>query len=910
MITVADKVRTGDLKDDDLKNFDPKDADQRFTAAEGRVQLLLMKTGGKGLKADNEEVKKALADLDQAIAEKATPNALYLRGELHLMTGDRDKATKDFKEGLKQAKDEQQKERFQAKVDELAEKAAALQVLPGPHGLAVLLACGFQPPADKKDEKPKEPLEAAPKLAEAIRHAGKRKYKEAIEALDEAKKRHDARRFLRPNKPQNPLTDPREESFLRCCDEIKKYWQAMERLGRYEQLASGGAEAVDELIKKAEAAQFRDAVAKLVKDKEAADKLAKANLDALAKHIEMERTASADRITGLEKAAKDDKKKIEELQTKLATAMTELTSAQKAIKEGNDREKALALEKADALAALGGVGKMLGVNLDSPKGVPNLLKRVQEVKSVADMKDPKGDLSKLVKKAADFEVALKKEKADAQAALKKQKDDYEATLKKEKDDYEAALKKEKDDREAALKKQTDEYQAVLKERWEPAQMLDFWQAALQGGRERKELAASARKDVERVQKDAKATELQQAKALAVKGLALRNEGQFAEARAALEKALPGLPEGAWKAQTQEAIKEAADPYAGVVEKAEELAARGKTPEALALMKRSLDAPGLKKGPLLARRGLIALEAAVAQARGKLAPDNELVKSASDDAAAAVKENAAEGHYLAGRIAEATGDLAAAEKAYREAVKASPAMDDAGLRYKVALARVLARRGRAGGAPRPVPVSRVGPPLDALSLVLFGLYAPGLPEPGAPKSEAMGLADEIDKLGDKAPFDVRAQALAIKGLHSEAIRVYVRGLLAKGLLAPRYANDLGALVEGHPLLRQAEGTMERDPIEGEKHYGAGLNHFFAKRYSRAEGEFRAAIRNDNGDARYYYFLGLAQLAQGSPDARETMAQAAKLERAGRPDRIAVARSLERVQGAMRRYLNEVRSRPVK
>ena len=55
---------------------------------------------------------------------------------------------------------------------------------------------------------------------------------------------------------------------------------------------------------------------------------------------------------------------------------------------------------------------------------------------------------------------------------------------------------------------------------------------------------------------------------------------------------------------------------------------------------------------------------------------------------------------------------------------------------------------------------------------------------------------------------------------------------------------------------------------------------------------------------------AALAQGKRDAYEDFDQAAGLERRGRPDRAAVSTALERVQGPMRRVLNNIRNRPVK
>jgi tetratricopeptide (TPR) repeat protein len=89
----------------------------------------------------------------------------------------------------------------------------------------------------------------------------------------------------------------------------------------------------------------------------------------------------------------------------------------------------------------------------------------------------------------------------------------------------------------------------------------------------------------------------------------------------------------------------------------------------------------------------------------------------------------------------------------------------------------------------------------------------------------------------------------------------------------------------------------------------VNYFFAHRYADAEKEFVAAAENDSSDARYYYYLGLSRLAQNKRDAYEDFDQAARLERLGRPGRAAVSASLERVQGSMRRVLNEIRTRPV-
>jgi tetratricopeptide (TPR) repeat protein len=330
-------------------------------------------------------------------------------------------------------------------------------------------------------------------------------------------------------------------------------------------------------------------------------------------------------------------------------------------------------------------------------------------------------------------------------------------------------------------------------------------------------------------------------------------------------------------------------------------------------------PG-KKGALYAQRARIGLE--TARARGVVNREDPVVVAAQKDAAEAAKEGVAEGHFVLGRLAEETGRFDEAVRNYREAIKAHGKLDDAGSRYRIALARALLRSGAAEpvrARPLPPPV-RTGKAeadgaarlasLDAVRLlVLFALQVPGLPA-GVKAGEAEKIADEILALGDKVPFDVRAQAWAIKGMHTRALEVYAAGLRERGLLAPEYANALVELIDTHPALRRPESRTDPDPLAGERHYAAGLNAFAARRYADAERAFLSAVENDSGDARYFYFLGLSRLALGKRDAYEDFDQASRLERIGRPDRAAVSSALERVQGRMRRVLNEVRNRPVK
>src|SRR5262249_21007566 len=163
------------------------------------------------------------------------------------------------------------------------------------------------------------------------------------------------------------------------------------------------------------------------------------------------------------------------------------------------------------------------------------------------------------------------------------------------------------------------------------------------------------------------------------------------------------------------------------------------------------------------------------------------------AEAAVAESVPDGYYALGRIAEETGNLPEAIKQYRAANKAHGGKaDEAGSRYRIALARVLIK-SKAGekiavpgnGKARSQSSKRVGWTKQAFVSLLLTLQA-GLPLTGEEIAEAEKLADEVLKMGDKAPFDVRAQALAVKGLYTEALKEYTAGLGKKGLLAPAYA----------------------------------------------------------------------------------------------------------------------------
>jgi tetratricopeptide (TPR) repeat protein len=890
-----DHIKSGALdkvKSEDLNRAEENNAEHLVARAEYRWLNYLKSERTKDprakFKVDAEPVKQALADLDKAIALK-NADALFLRGQIHEMTDKTDEARKDYQKGVEEFKaDAAQRLRFETAIQVLDLTQKVAHLAPAgmePRQLALLLIALQAAPGDGKAPPPPggaaapTPDEAGFRFWQAIKAARESKWAEAVKALDEARARHDQRRFLLPRKPQNPASDPREEIFLRTADEVKAYWTMLDRLSKPGYLAADPKERfapVDKLMKEAQdsatAAQLKDLAEKLAKGKPVAKP------EELVKLVADERKASADKITGLEGTVTDQKKKIEDLDGTLVKTKKELASSQDMLKASVSREKGLQAANDAANTAFKDIGEAVGVKfVDAKSSRAMLVKEVQEAKRIAGVRDPKGTIRKL-----EGELAVDR--------------------------------------------------AKLKERWEPEQMLAFWLAALQSDRSRTDLNASALRDVERVMREPGASEAIKGRALTIRGLVLRNEEKFAEAKPVLKSAKEALGDsaGAWLKQATDALAEVSNPGADLARKADALVVQGRQDEALALLNRGLKLLPGKKGDLYAKRALIALESA--RTKGPLVASDPQVASAQKDAAAAAGEGLAEGHYVAGRVAEELGQIDQAIRSYRAAIAAHPGSDASGSLYRVALARALVK-SRAGEAPavRPLPPPiRTGKAptaptklaatavsvrstslLDFTSLMLtMTLQAPDLPTGGPAAREAEKLADEVLAMGDKAPFDVRAQALAVKGLYTRALRTYTAGLREKGLLAPAYANALLDLISNHPMLKRPDTLTVPEPAEGEKHYAAGVNFFFAGRYLDAEKEFVSAVENDNGDARYYYYLGLSRLAQGKREAQEDFDQAARLERLGRPGRPAVSAALERVQGQMRRVLNEVRTRPVK
>jgi TolA-binding protein len=98
----------------------------------------------------------------------------------------------------------------------------------------------------------------------------------------------------------------------------------------------------------------------------------------------------------------------------------------------------------------------------------------------------------------------------------------------------------------------------------------------------------------------------------------------------------------------------------------------------------------------------------------------------------------------------------------------------------------------------------------------------------------------------------------------------------------------------------------DPREAERVFLEGVQQYLHNRWSEAEESFLMAIRLQERDARFHYFLGLARHAQGHTELAEAdFRRGAALERQGAIHRESFLALIERLQGPARSALSRYR-----
>jgi TolA-binding protein len=171
-----------------------------------------------------------------------------------------------------------------------------------------------------------------------------------------------------------------------------------------------------------------------------------------------------------------------------------------------------------------------------------------------------------------------------------------------------------------------------------------------------------------------------------------------------------------------------------------------------------------------------------------------------------------------------------------------------------------------------------------------------------------IASKTDKIKGQG-YLILGSALSRQGKRTEGLKEYTKGLK---LVYPGIESDeLAKLVAEHPAFQQPDAGGN-DPILAERHFGEGYHLYWAKKYPEAEAQFKKAVALFDKDARYQYFLGLAQYQQKTKAKRDaayfSWEQGARLETKAATNPFAVREinaALERVQGNERQLLNSYR-----
>ncbi len=255
-------------------------------------------------------------------------------------------------------------------------------------------------------------------------------------------------------------------------------------------------------------------------------------------------------------------------------------------------------------------------------------------------------------------------------------------------------------------------------------------------------------------------------------------------------------------------------------------------------------------------------------RGEVEVKLNRYDEAQRDADAATQAGlVAEGRCTSGYIAERRGQWGKAREDYRAAFAADPEAP----RVRLALARVLA--GPAAG--------------------------------DAELARALKLAEQCVAAGQPEGHLVKARVLYRQKKPGQAVEAALLGL--KGLAPAEFSDDWLSVYRSVPLAApRIDVPLKPDPTRAEKLFLYGLKEYYSRSFQEAEDDLLNAVRNNNQDARYYYFLGLARLQQGKIEAaQDDFRQASALERQGLPDSQTLNACFERIQGAERQLINRYR-----
>ncbi len=838
----------------------------------------------QSLSKEDGEVKQAIADLQKA----DTPEANFLLGQIEELAGKPEEARKVYSGGLTRFPDH--KRIFQSALDRLDTRPADVPVARlrrAPGSPLVALVTMFRPAL------PRDPdtAEAGFSFIEAVKLAEKHDYDGAIKALQQARTVHDRRRLTQPHLRPNPVSDPNDVIFLRCCDQLQAYWAMRRELHqrKYEL----------QPVSRPAGEQVRALVAGLAQRQREREELEKARRAA-----EASLKAARARAEEFERAICDLAR---ELKTQpnvpaIISAVNHLKGAASPQTWRTLIAVAAELDRACFLSSAGydmvkAVRALIQSRKDALEGKSRAERALCDLRKKAD-----GELA-LLRQARDTALEQKaralteKERAEqsADSALRqKEQAEKETRLVSARLDQARQEARELNQTVSAVAGKLGAGESrpdlLRKIDWlhlgrRPEQVLSLWATLLRDPRHEAP-AGDALEDAARIlRQPADSAEAREVRGLAltVRGLALRNTQRYPEARKALEQALeaPRRPAGGdWQTVAQAALAEMSSLPAYYHRQARARFDAGQFRQALDLLDSAL-AQAPDDGKLRALRSRTLLALATTRSGNRLATDDDQVRQAAADAARAVADGAgAEGLYAQGQVAEALGQWARAESFYRDAHRKHPRRDEAGICYRAALARALLRQAT---------LSRTVPSRAVLD-------------------EAFALVEACVRSGHGEGHVLRARVLALRGDWTEALRELARPGSAGKPLPAEYADELHYVVSHHPLFHRPAPVEEPDRLGADRCFNLGVAQYVARSYAEAEESLALAVRHHRDDARHWYYLGLAQLARGKPHlAADSFRQGARLEKRGLPQTADVVRSLERVQGEPRRVLNSYRKR---
>ncbi len=708
---------------------------------------------------------------------------------------------------------------------------------------------------------------------EAMLLAAKNQFADAAQKLPQVKAVYERQLVQSGGKNLNPLSDPRGQILSECLDALQRHWLICDQLYKHSEAKM--------LVEQKKVAEALAAVLAKSKDaKGATDKLMlKLNaLEKSNKEAEDARKLADDMLAAVGKSLKDagvDDPKIEDGLKKLAAAKTDAETKLKAAAESLDKAGVKEPDLGKALAAV------IALRDDADAVVKGLRERFEKAKYI----DANASKDQVLKAVDD---AITRGSADAVVKLAEEKKEVESKLTK-------------------LTAEFDKLSKQLADVRTPAQVLDAWLPAL-ADKDRAANTSAALADAEAVLKNEASDNGAKAKALAVKALALRNQGKVADARSTFEelKKHPGFAKDqSWADEIVKAAGVLDDPAAFV----------GATPMAAPPSPQKLLEQvenGLKLFPpatfakdharLLAQRSLLKLESGD-------------IEAAAVDADTAIAGGAGpDGQFALARVREKQRKFDEAVQAYRtvlEGLKEDSALSKPA---RLGLARALLERAAKPAAqaapPAPAEPAPAKPTASNESakqpFILVALLTATDDESDLEIHEAIRLADKL--IGEKEYLGhiIKADALAKLGRFNAALEEYSTGIKSLKVLPKEYDAVLDRILALHPGLQKPDPNLHTDTSLALKHYGAGLELFRDGKFDKAEREFIQAIGYNSKDARYMYFLGLSRWLQGkTAPATADFKAGAVLEMIGKPTAKVVNSALESIQGATRSEIEKYR-----